>query len=230
MEQARAAVVEAVLRTGEYDAAENRLVAALRVAEQDGHPDDRAAALDQLGVLAHFRTTDLPRDQWPSADQAPELDYFERALAIRRELGEPAAIAESLLHLGWVRQVLAADWVGSIPLFEEALALVGPDGDRHLRAELRRHVGFHVLLHEHRPDQALPHFQASLELWQSAGKPGWVVYGLAGLALCEAMAGRHEEATGHATAAVEQARAAGLRQPVIAHAEAVLRRVHELSA
>ncbi len=143
-----------------------------------------------------------------------------------------AAVVEAILRTGefdGAEKLLAADWTGSIALFDEALAFAEPGGEPHVRAGLRRHIGFHVLLHEHRPDQALRHFQASLELWQSAGEPGWVVYGLAGLALGEAMAGRHEDAEGHATAAVELARSTRLRQPVLAHAEAVRLRVAELA-
>jgi tetratricopeptide (TPR) repeat protein len=229
IDRARSALVEATLRTGEFDRAEKLLAEALQLAELDGDLRDQAATIDQLGVLAHFRTLDLPRTQWPPVDQAPEREHFERALDIRRELGEPTEIAESLLHLGWTHQVLGTDWETSISMFREAFTLVGPDGDRHLRAELHRHIGFYVLLHDDRPADAFPHFQASLELWRSAGEPGWIVYGLAGLALCEAIAGRQQQAADHGAAAVDLARTSGLRASVLGHAETVLRRVHELA-
>jgi tetratricopeptide (TPR) repeat protein len=229
IDQARSALVEATLRTGEFDGAQKLLAEALQLAELDGDRRDQAATIDQLGVLAHFRTVDLPRTQWPPVGQAPEREHFERALGIRRALGEPTEIAESLLHLGWTHQVLGTDWETSIPMFREAFTLVGPDGDRHLRAELHRHIGFHVLLHDNRPAEAFPHFRASLELWRSVGEPGWIVYGLAGLALCEALAGRQHQAVDHGAAAVDLARTSGLRASVVSHAEAVLRRVHELA-
>lgn len=226
IERARSAVALATLYTGDYREAERLLAEARRLAESDGNL--RAGVLDQFGVLAHFRTVELPRARWPSIDEAPERGYFEQALAIRRRLGTPAEIAESLLHLGWTHQVIGGDWGTSIPLFREALQLVEPDGDGHVRAEVHRHIGFHVLVHEQRPEAALPYFRTSAERWRAAGEPGWLVYGLAAQALCEAMVGEHPDALDHGQAAVELARTAGLRQHVVTYAEATLHRIQEL--
>jgi hypothetical protein len=83
-----------------------------------------------------------------------------------------------------------------MPLFVEALALVEPDGDVHVRSELHRHIGFHLQL-EKRPEEALPHFKTSLELWRSSGDPAHTVFGLVALARCESAAGQHPEALVH---------------------------------
>ena len=66
-------------------------------------------------------------------DSGPELELFERPLAIRRQIGDATRAPESLFHLGLVHQVLRGDWDASIPLFQEALSLAEPDGDVHLR-------------------------------------------------------------------------------------------------
>lgn len=71
-------------------------------------------------------------------DSGLELEQFERALAIRRQLGDETGVPESLFHLGLVHQVLRGDCDVSIPLLREALSLVEPDDDVHLRGELHR--------------------------------------------------------------------------------------------
>jgi tetratricopeptide (TPR) repeat protein len=128
-------------------------------------------------------------------------------------------VPESLFHLGLLHQVLRGDWDVSIPLFREALSLAEPDGDVHLRGELHRHVGFHVLLKDQRPDEALQYFQRSLELWRTLDRSGWVVAGLIALARCETLAGKHREAVAHSTEALELARQEGLRRRYVAFAE-----------
>src|SRR5215472_13319602 len=152
LSRARAALPEAAYRTGDFDAVEALLTDALRQAEAGADRAGEAAALDGLGELRHFRTIDRPRDEWPGIDHGAERDHFERALAIRRELGDRGGVAESLLHLGWVHQVLFGDGATAVPLFREALELAEPDGDTHVRSELHRHIGFHLAMDEGRPE------------------------------------------------------------------------------
>jgi tetratricopeptide (TPR) repeat protein len=223
--RARAALPEASYRTGDFDAVEALLTEALRQAEAEGDRAGEAAALDMLGELRHSRVIERPRDEWPGIDHGPERDHFERALAIRRALGDRAGVAESLLHLGWVHQVLHGDGATAMPLFREGLELAEPDGDPHVRSELHRHVGFHVALDEGRPEAALPHFQASLDLWRSAGEPARVIHGLVALTRCESMAGRHEPAVAHSQEALDLARAGSYRSRVVSSAEEARRAV-----
>jgi tetratricopeptide (TPR) repeat protein len=217
--RAHAARRDAAYRTGDYDAVETLLTEALRQAEADGDRRGEAAALDQLGELRHFRTIDVPRDEWPAIDHESERALFERALAIRRELGDRAGVAESLLHLGWVHQVLLGDGATAMPLFREALELAEPDGDAHVRSELHRHIGFHIALDEHRPADALPHFQTSLELWRAGSEPASVIHGLVAVARCESMAGLHEDALAHSQEALDLVSAGNFRPRVVNGAE-----------
>jgi tetratricopeptide (TPR) repeat protein len=219
LNRAHAALRDAAYRTGDYDAVETLLIEALRLAEAGGDRRGEAAALDQLGELRHFRTIDRPRDEWPAIDHGFEQELFERALAIRRELDDRAGVAESLLHLGWVHQVLLGDGATAMPLFLEALDLAEPDGDAHVRSELHRHIGFHIALDEQRPADALPHFQTSLELWRARSEPAAVVHGLVAVARCESMAGRHEDALVHSQEALDLVRAGQFRPRVVNAAE-----------
>jgi tetratricopeptide (TPR) repeat protein len=154
--QACVALPKAAYETGDFDAVEALLGDALGLAAAEGDLGNQAAALDLQGQLRHFRTIDLPRAEWQTVDAGPEQELFEQALAIRRQLGDAADIAESLLHLGWLHHVLRGEPDVAMPLFREALALVEPGGDVHVRSELHRHIGFYVLLEERQPEEALP--------------------------------------------------------------------------
>ena len=217
--RARASLSEAALRTGDFASVEALLSEALQLADADGDLRSQANALDQLGLLLHFRTLELPREQWRTIDSGPELELFERALAVRRQIGDATGVPESLFHVGLVHQVLRGDWDVSIPLFREGLSLAEPGGDVHLRGELHRHVGFHIMLKDRRPDEALPYFQMSLDLWRTLDRSGWVIASLIALARCESLAGRHGQAIVHSSEALELARQQGLRQRYVTSAE-----------
>src|SRR5437764_641861 len=69
----------------------------------------RAGALDQLGTLLHYRNLDHRQPDGtftgdPGAVEE-ELALVERALALRRELGDEAGIAESTFRVGLVHQL-----------------------------------------------------------------------------------------------------------------------------
>jgi len=224
--RARTALPEAAYRTGDFDAVEALLTEALRLAQAEGDRVGQADALDLLGVQLHSRTIELPRAEWPSIDHGLERDQFERALAIRRELGDRAGVAESLLHLGWVHQMLLGDGVTAMPLFREALDLAEPNGDPHVRSELHRHIGFHIAIDEGRPEAALPHFQTSLDLWRSGGEPARVIHGLVALARCESGAGRHQAALAHSQEALDLV-GAGSYRPRVVNGAVEARRVVE---
>jgi tetratricopeptide (TPR) repeat protein len=213
--RARAALADAAYRTGDFDAVEALLTEALLQAQAESDRASEAVALDQMGELRHVRTIERPREEWPGIDHQPERECFERALAIRREVDDRGGVAESLLHLGWLHQVLLGDGATAMPLFLEALEMAEPDGDPHVRSELHRHIGFHLAMDERRPEAALPHFQASLDLWRSGGEPARVIHGLVALARCESMAGQHEAALAHSQEALDLVRAGSYRQRVV---------------
>jgi tetratricopeptide (TPR) repeat protein len=217
----REALAAAYLRTGDYDGVDRILERARRVAEAEGDPKVEAGVVAQQGMLLHFRAIDLPAEERASIDPGPEEELFERALAARRELEDTEGVAESLFQLGLVHQVLRRDMTAGAPYFRDALALIEtvPDADPLLRSEIHRHVGFDLLLREERPDAALLQLRASLDLRTALEERGWTVSALVALALAERLGGRRADAMSHSRAALELARAEGLRERFVTAAE-----------
>jgi tetratricopeptide (TPR) repeat protein len=218
---AREALAAAYFRTGDYDRVERLLGEALRRARSSGDRGAEAAALAQQGLLLHYRAIELPPEERAVVDPGPEQELFERALDVRRELGDAELLAESLFQLGLVHQVLRGDGATAAPYFREALDHITtvPDADPLLRSEIHRHVGFDLLIREDRHDAAIDHLQASLELRRQLDEPAWTVSGLVALAMAERVAGHLDEAAGHAREALELTRAEGLRGRFAAAAE-----------
>lgn len=232
VERGRAALTEAYLRTGDYDAVDVVAGEALAAARVGGDRRSEAAVLALQGMTLHFRAIDLPAEERSAIDPRPEEELFERALAARREIDDVEGVAESLFQLGLVHQVLRHDLESGSPYVREALAVVEavPDADVLLRSEIHRHVGFDLLLREERHEDAIHHLQTSLELRRGLAEGGWVVSGLIALALAERLAGRTEEAVLSSRQALELARAEGLRERFIAGAEDSLRAAEEAAS
>ncbi|NUT34511.1 MAG: tetratricopeptide repeat protein [Hamadaea sp.] len=201
-------MTEAAFRTDDYAPAEALLRAALDRAVREGDRRCEAAALDRLGMLTHFRA--LHRGT-RSEDAPAELALFEQALAIRREIGDRAGIAQSLFGLGLVHQVLLRDWETAMPLFRQALAAADGVADDITLSEIHRHIGsFHAVV-ENDLDVARRHFQLSADLRERHGDPRWIQGGTLALGQTEVLAGRRAEAIRLLRLAVEQERAAGIR-------------------
>jgi tetratricopeptide (TPR) repeat protein len=214
------ATIEAAFRTGEYERAEALLEAALRRAEADGSRAVEAGALDQFGWLMHFRTLDRNLD---GAEPEVEESLFQRALAIRRELGDLAGTAASLFGVGLVHQVLRRDWEAAMPYFREAVTLADEHANALVRSECHRHVGFFSMV-DGQPDEGLRHLRISLELREQWGDPRWIPSGTLALGQAELVAGMRAEGIEHIRQAVQQARDAGLSERRIQSAEEWLRR------
>jgi len=212
---------EAAFRDGPYEDARALLEAALQRAQADGDRATEAGALDQLGWLLHFRTLDGDLD---GAEPEAERSLFERALAIRRELGDLAGTAASLFGIGLVHQVLRRDWDAAMPCFREALALADEHANALVRSECHRHVGFYFMVEDVRPEEALRHLRISLELREQWGDPRWVPSGTLALGHAELVAGMRAEGIEHIRQAVQQSREAGLSPRRIQSAEDWLRR------
>jgi tetratricopeptide (TPR) repeat protein len=215
------ALLEAAFRTGDYADIQTRLQAARVRAGADGDRATKAAALDRLGWLLHFQALDHGVEH---ADADAEEALFQQALAIRRDIQDPAGVAGSLFGVGLVQQVLRRDWDAAMPYFWEALALADQHGDELTRSEVHRHVGFFYLVNDVQPDRALHHLRISLQLRERHGDPRWIPSGTLALGQGELAAGNRAEAIRRLREAVGQARAAGLRQRRIDQAEEALRR------
>jgi tetratricopeptide (TPR) repeat protein len=201
------AMVEAAFRGGDYGAAAELLESARASAGVVGDRRTEAAAVDRLAMLMHFEALDRGL---ATADSDAEEALFQQALAIRRELGDRAGIAESLFGVGLVHQVLRRDWATAIPYFREALAVAGDQADPITRSEIHRHIGFFHLVEGDGPAEAIPHLEASLALREQHGDPRWIPSGLLALGQAELMAGQPAAAVEHLREAVRQSREVGL--------------------
>jgi tetratricopeptide (TPR) repeat protein len=221
------AMLEAAFRTGDFAAAEAHLTEARKRAEQAGDRAAEAAAVDRLGMLMHFRQLD---GDFAAADTAGEEALFQRALTIRREIGDLAGAANSLFGIGLVHQVFSRDWDTAMPYYWEALALAEQHAGPITRSEVHRHVGFYYLVADEQPDRALFHLQRSHELRAEHGDQRWVPGGT--LALGEAMiaAGRRDEGLDLLREAIRQAQETGFRPERIAWFEQTLREAEAKTA
>ncbi len=183
-------------------------------------------------MTLHFRAIDLPPEERAGIDPEPEQELFERALDLRRKLDDVEGTAESLFQLGLVHQVLRRDLDAGAPYIREALALVEavPEADPLLRSEIHRHMGFDLLLREERPEEALVHLRASLEIRETLDERGWRASAHVALALACRLAGRRDDAIDHGRQALEIARAEGLRERSVTAAEDALRAAEDLPA
>jgi tetratricopeptide (TPR) repeat protein len=178
-------------RSDELDAALGKLEGGA-----PGDPAVQAFVLDRKGLKLHG---EFLRDR-NSGEPPDELSLFEQALAIRRELGDEAAIAESIFHVGLVHQIVRGDQEGSRPFFDESYERARAAGDRLLMSYAIRHVAF---CDQEAGDleRAEAGFRESLTLRVEAGWVPGIAAAQLGLALLLEERGAHDEA-------VELARAA----------------------
>jgi tetratricopeptide (TPR) repeat protein len=202
------AMLEAAFRTGDFAAAEQALNEARAVAEKAGDRASEAAALDRLGMLMHFRQLD---GDFAAADTAGEEAMFQRALTIRREIGDLAGAADSLFGIGLVHQVFSEDWDTAMPYYWEALALAEQHAGPLTRSEVHRHIGFYYLVVDVQPERALFHLQTSHDLRAEHGDERWIPGGTVALGEALVAVGRRDEGLRRMREAVQQARDAGLR-------------------
>jgi tetratricopeptide (TPR) repeat protein len=182
-------------RTEELEAA---MTDVERAAEARGDSRLTAFALAHRGLALHG---DFLRDS--SQGEPPgEMDFFERALALRRELGNKRDIAESLFHVGLVHQVVRGDHRRARPFFEESYDRARALGDDVLASYALRHIAF--------CDQDAGDFDAAERRHEEAldqrSRAGWVAgraAQLLALAEIRAQRGRRDEAR----ALAEEARA-----------------------
>jgi len=226
------ALAEAGFRTGDFGPAREVLAQARVKAEADGDHEGRARALELLGMVAHYEniTRLMAGGTIPAGDIEAEERLFRQALMAWQEAGASTATAQAQFGLGLVYQVLRRDWSTAMPYYWQALDLVyapDSDGDRYLRSEVHRHVGFYFLVEDEQPTEAVRHLQLSLDLREELGDPRRIPSGQVALARAELAAGDRERAIELLTNAVRQAKEAGLLAERIADAERALLEAQE---
>lgn len=201
------ALMAASFGQGDFDGARAALQAAREQAAADGDRRVEAAALDKLAMVLHYQALDNDRD---ASNADAEEALFRQALAIQREIGDLAGVAESLFGVGLVHQVLRQDWASAMPFYREALPLADQHADAYVRSECYRHLGFYYFAEEHDADAALEHLNTSQRLREEWGDPRSCASGMLAIGQIELLAGRHGDAAGHLREALEQMERAGV--------------------
>jgi tetratricopeptide (TPR) repeat protein len=214
-EEGEEALFEAAFRTGDFDAAEQKLERALDVSRAGGHMKTEAFVNDRLGMVEHYRQIVRLIDggDIAEADVSGEEALFRRALEIRESVGDVAGTAQSLFGLGLVYQVLRGDWETAMGYFSRALALAAEAGtalDLYTRSEIHRHLGFYCLVEDVDLEQAIDHLSTSLELRERLGDERRIPTALVALGQAEAAAGNRTRAMELLERAVTSARSARL--------------------
>ncbi|SEK52195.1 tetratricopeptide repeat protein [Streptacidiphilus jiangxiensis] len=139
------------------------------------------------GRLLHARFLD------ERADNARELELFERAAELYRELGDVRGEGEALFWVGAVHHITRGDAQTARPYYEDALRLATGAADRLTVSYVLRHLGFadHMA---GRPEQARAQLEESTRLRRELGFAPGVAANLVGLAYLAAQQDRREDA------------------------------------
>lgn len=204
-------VIEAAFVTGDFDGADAVLADRLAAARTAGDLGTEAALLHWQAMALHYRVVDAGLASVLPAVAEAEEALFERALSLRREVGDRAGIAESLFGLGLVHQVLRGDWDAAEPYFFEALIEADAHGDLLTRSEAHRHVGFFHLVVTGRTAAAVEHLRSSLDLRVELADPRLLATGSLALGQALLVAGSRDEGVAAIRASVSEAAAGKLR-------------------
>lgn len=125
---------------GEENAAEHQsaLDNALRYAEASGDASLLGLAWDSKGMAEHAHFLNNGRFQEPQH----EMEWFERGLKLREQVGDARGLAESYFHLGLVHQVVRGDSKAGEPFFERSYELSKEANDAVMQSYAIRHIAF----------------------------------------------------------------------------------------
>jgi hypothetical protein len=226
------ALIEAAFCTGEFDTPQRLFGEAQVQAAAEGDRRTEAFALGGLGMTQAYRNIArlIAGAEPDEAAVAAEADLMDRALAIWRETGDPAGTAWGLFCVGLVWQVMHRDWDTAMTYFWPAFGLaeaVEESGDLYGCSEIHRHVGFHYLIDDVRPGEAVRRLAYSLSLRERIGDPRRLPSALTALGEAELAAGHPARAAGLLSRAVRLGREHGLLPWRINDAEETLRKAEE---
>lgn len=111
---------------------------AIQYAEATGDASLLGVAWDSRGMAEHAYFLIGDRVKEPEH----EMEYFERGLRYREQVGDGRGLAESYFHLGLVHQVVRGDSKTGEPFFERAYALAKEANDAVMQSYAIRHLAF----------------------------------------------------------------------------------------
>ena len=97
----------------------------LAVPDPDGHPTERARALEAAGGVAYWR-----------AEMTTAMSYYEASLDLCRRVGDRSAIANALYNAGFPILIAGTDAERARVAFEESLAMYRELGDQKMIARV----------------------------------------------------------------------------------------------
>jgi tetratricopeptide (TPR) repeat protein len=155
-------------------------------ADQDLDRVEADLALARGRIMhAHFLTQGREHPQ--------ELEMFERAADLFRQVGDAKCEAEALCWVGIYHQVVRNDDEMALPMFERAADLAAQTGDKLVLSYVRRHQGIAEHLAGHL-DAARERLEESTRLRREVGFAAGVAANMVGLAYIAAGQGRRDEA------------------------------------
>jgi predicted ATPase/class 3 adenylate cyclase len=158
-----------------------RLEELLAIPAAEARTPERAKALAAAGGIA-----------WWQEDIAAAGRFYEEALAIERELGDPAGVADALYNQAFV-VAAAGDFEGAYRRFEESLELFRRAGDEAGAARADWMIVIRDLA-AGRWDRPIAKAEGAVATWRRAGAHFDLGTGLVWLAVVYARAGRMADA------------------------------------
>jgi tetratricopeptide (TPR) repeat protein len=143
-------------RRGLWQDWQTLLAEGLRVSQEIGRPNREARLLDQLGEVARLL-----------GDNRGAQDHFQAALALYRDLADPAGAGQTLSHLSQV-QLALNHWDAAVESCQQAVALLtGLDRPNELAVA---HNNWGIICAEQGQfEDALTHFEQAETSFRAAG-------------------------------------------------------------
>lgn len=189
LSDALAAVGWCHVRLGDEPAARSAFEPSLEIARTKGDQRRIGIGLHNIGIL-HSNL----RHSWEEA-----LDYYERAVAVRRRVGDLSGLAFSLDAAGEIESTLKRP--GAIDRHREALALRRTVGSRRGEAQTLISLG-NALSRLGRGEEALPHLRQGAERMGALGDLHYQAYALFRLGRAYHKLGRFPESVAAARRAL----------------------------
>lgn len=218
----RVSQVEQLREAGEYEKAVARASDLLTFAREQGSPEqlaeaylqvvlshyfadqkDKARSFLEIG-LTHSRLHDLARSeadllnargviQWKTGNLWQARRELEKAMAIKKELGDPVAVANIANNLGNIEYALRR-YDEAVQRYQSALASLGPDHpNQRLRASLLSNIG-ESLLRMDQLEDAENYLNRSLALEQLLNDPHYLAYTYFNLGELRSRQKKHKDA------------------------------------
>jgi predicted ATPase/class 3 adenylate cyclase len=188
------------IEEGEADRAQEAAGALWRFWQQRGHLSEAKALLDEILAMPSGQKTTTARAKaligaggiaWWQQDREAAGAFYEEAVAVERDLGEPVRIAEALYNLSFV--VAGEDLEAAMGLLDESLSLFRQAGDERGVAQVLPMLVMRDAK-AGRWEQVVQSLEESVAIWRRLGDRLHLSFDLVWLAFAYGRVGRRAEA------------------------------------